>query len=269
MNEQELQQAFIQFLAQKTGAKSQQELEAIIQQMGEEGLKQAYAEFMQTMQQQQVRAAKFGAKLNYIKQLRGQCPDEYEAKYFKEGGLMTKKCVACQKGQEIPEPSNAIEAFKCGRKTTKKENGGSVEIDKCGGKTKKKACGGSMNKKVDKHLLGGKQRRPFTGFEGLSYHQEDPYIPSSGAQSRAERPLVEEIRNQKGLVMGRETWSDPQETGYYNANSGAELEWEPNETQVRAFNSLKRHALMNQSFNRPKFGQGGLVEEKKKANPKE
>lgn len=143
MNEQELQQAFIQFLAQKTGAKSQQELEAIIQQMGEEGLKQAYAEFMQTMQQQQVRAAKFGAKLNYIKQLRGQCPDGYEVKYFKNGGGMTeKKCVACQKGQEIPEPSNAIEAFKCGRKTKKKENGGSVEMDKCGNKMEK-ARGGT------------------------------------------------------------------------------------------------------------------------------
>ena len=43
MNEQELQQAFIQFLAQKTGAKTQQELEKVIQQMGEQGLKQAYA----------------------------------------------------------------------------------------------------------------------------------------------------------------------------------------------------------------------------------
>ena len=128
MNEQELQQAFIQFLAQKTGAKSQQELEAIIQQMGEEGLKQAYAEFMQVMQQQQVRAAKFGAKLNYIKQLRGQCPDGYEVKYFKNGGGMTeKRCVACQKGQEIPEPTNAIEAFKCGRKTKKKACGGDIK----------------------------------------------------------------------------------------------------------------------------------------------
>lgn len=147
MNEQELQQAFIQYLIQKTGAKSQQELEAIIQQMGEEGLKQAYAEFMQQMQQQQVRSAKFGAKLNYIKQLRGQCPDGYEVKYFKNGGGITeKKCVACQKGQEIPEPTNPVEAFKCGRKTKKKENGGSVEMDKCGGKTKKKACGGDIKK---------------------------------------------------------------------------------------------------------------------------
>lgn len=135
MNEQELQQAFIQFLAQKTGAKSQQELEAVIQQLGEEGLKQAYAEFMQMMQQQQVQAAKFGAKLNYIKQLRGQCPDGYEAKYFKNGGSMTKKCVACEKkAEEIKEPSNPIDAFKCGRKMKKKECGGPVKKDQNGSK---------------------------------------------------------------------------------------------------------------------------------------
>ena len=121
MNEKELQQAFIQFLAQKTGAKSQQELEAVIQQLGEEGLKQAYAEFMQAMQQQQVQSAKFGAKLNYIKQLRGQCPDGYEVAYFKDGGMVKKGCKACnQKAQEIKEPSNAIEAFRCGRKTQEK-----------------------------------------------------------------------------------------------------------------------------------------------------
>lgn len=139
MNEQELQQAFIQFLAQKTGAKSQQELEAVIQQLGEEGLKQAYAEFMQVMQQQQVRAAKFGAKLNYIKQLRGQCPDGYEPKYFKKGGVMAKECVACKKeAEEVKEPSNPIDAFKCGRKMKKKENGGIVKDQNPAGPLKPK-----------------------------------------------------------------------------------------------------------------------------------
>lgn len=43
MNEQELQQAFLQFLAQQAGAKTQQELEQVIQQLGEDGLKKAYA----------------------------------------------------------------------------------------------------------------------------------------------------------------------------------------------------------------------------------
>lgn len=151
MNEQQLQQAFIQFLAQKTGAKNQQELEAAIQQMGEEGLKQAYAEFMQMMQQQQVQAAKFGAKLNYIKSLRGQCPEGYEISYYKVGGTICKKCM--KKQQEMKDggyvPKDPIDEFKCGKKMKKKKaQGGAIDFDKCGGKTKKKKkCenGGEMN----------------------------------------------------------------------------------------------------------------------------
>ena len=123
MNEQELQQAFIQYLAQKTGAKTQQELEAAIQQLGEEGLKQAYAEFMQLIQQQQVQAAKFGAKINYIKKLRGQCPDGYELQYYKSGGQLCKKCMKKQVMQDGGDlPQDPIDQFKCGRKMKKKEN---------------------------------------------------------------------------------------------------------------------------------------------------
>lgn len=158
MNEQQLQQAFIQFLAQKTGAKNQQELEAAIQQMGEEGLKQAYAEFMQLLQQQQVQAAKFGAKLNYIKSLRGQCPEGYEISYYKVGGTLCKKCMKkqekMQEGGNVPK--DPIEQFKCGRKakkTKKKEEGGELNsttnpkafskmaLAKCGAKLKE-ACKG-------------------------------------------------------------------------------------------------------------------------------
>ena len=143
MNEQELQQAFIQFLAQKTGAKTQQELEKVIQQMGEQGLKQAYAEFMQMIQQQQVQAAKFGAKLNYIRSLRGQCPDGYELQYYKSGGQLCKKCIRKQMMQEVGDvPQNPVDQFKCGRKIKKKkcETGGMINMDKCGAKMKKKKC---------------------------------------------------------------------------------------------------------------------------------
>lgn len=141
MNEQQLQQAFIQFLAQKTGAQNQQELEAAIQQLGEQGLQQAYQEFMQMMQQQQVQAAKFGAKINYIKSLRGVCPEGYEMQYFKQGGMLCKKCIKKQEemkqGGEIP--SDPIDAFKCGgkKKKKKKEEGGSIDFNKCGNKMKK------------------------------------------------------------------------------------------------------------------------------------
>ena len=168
MNEQELQQAFIQFLAQKTGAKTQQELEAAIQQLGEEGLKQAYAEFMQLIQQQQVQAAKFGAKINYIKKLRGQCPDGYELQYYKSGGLLRKECKKCMKKQVMQDggdlPQDPIDQFKCGRKMKKKkcEAGGTVDMDKCGAKMKKKKCenGGFIpfdkcGKKLKKKQEGG------------------------------------------------------------------------------------------------------------------
>lgn len=178
MNEQQLQQAFIQYLAQKTGAKSQQELETVIQQMGEEGLQQAYAEFMQFMQQQQIRAAKFGAKLNYIKQLRGQCPDGYEVVYFKDGGEIKKGCKACQKAQEIKEPSNPIDAFKCGRKMKKKENGGSVEKKKEGGKYTKSDDGEIYKEKITKGNKsmekisdeGGYTIRGYNGKKGVRAH---------------------------------------------------------------------------------------------------
>lgn len=140
MNEQELQQAFIQWLAQKLGVQDESQLKQAVQEMGQEGLQQAYQQFMQEMQQQQAQKAKFGAKLNYIKGLNGQCPEGTEMQYFKEGGTICKKCVAKQKnGDKEYDP---VEQFKCGRKMKKKkcEAGGTVNIDKCGAKIKKKKC---------------------------------------------------------------------------------------------------------------------------------
>ena len=153
MNEQELQQAFLQYLMQKTGAQNEQQLEQVVQQLGEDGLKQAYAQFMQEMQQQQIRAAKFGAKLNYIRKLNGQCPEGMEMYYYKQGGRLCRKCMQVKQNEEETEyPSNPIDAFKCGRKIKKKkcEIGGTVDMYKCGAKMKKKKCedGGTVN--IDK-----------------------------------------------------------------------------------------------------------------------
>lgn len=83
---------------------------------------------IQQMQGQQVQAARFGAKLNYIKQLRGQCPDGYEMGYYKAGGKTFKKCKKCEakhkKMQEGGEtPTDSIDAFKCGYKMEKAKSG--------------------------------------------------------------------------------------------------------------------------------------------------
>jgi hypothetical protein len=82
---------------------------------------QAVAQQMQ--QAQQVKAAKFGAKLNYIRSLRGMCPVGYEMQYFKKGGQLCKKCVAKQRKMEEggQAPKDSVDAFKCGRKTKKVE----------------------------------------------------------------------------------------------------------------------------------------------------
>lgn len=114
MNEQQLKEAFMQYLQQKSGAQTQQEFEAYIQQLGEEGLQQEYAQFMQLLQQQQVASRKFGGMLNYIEKLRGICPEGYEMQFFKQGGQICKKCVQkvrMSDGGDFPE-DNPVEAFK-------------------------------------------------------------------------------------------------------------------------------------------------------------
>ena len=63
--QQQLQQQFIQWLAQKLGVKTQEELQAAVQKLGKAKLKQAYQMFMQEMQGggQEQQIAKQGAKL--------------------------------------------------------------------------------------------------------------------------------------------------------------------------------------------------------------
>lgn len=52
MNQKQIQQMFVQYLAKKSGAKTQEELQQYIQQLGKEGLQKEYAQFMQLLQNQ-------------------------------------------------------------------------------------------------------------------------------------------------------------------------------------------------------------------------
>lgn len=257
MDEQQLQQQIVQLVqaAIQGDKQATQQIQQIMQaaQQGDQQavqLAQMIQEVAQQMQQQQVQAAKFGAKLNYIQHLKGVCPEGYEMQFFKQGGQICRKCIKKAMMEDGgTTPQNLVDAFKCGRKM------------------KKKACGGTMTK-VKKHLFGGKQRRPFTGFEGLSYQYE---AANPSIQSRASRPADEWITNNGKMIVGRETWYDPEsnqpeDVGYYYPGYSAERDWEsPNEQtlQTRTFNSLKRHALMNQQLREPKFACGGTVKEAK------
>lgn len=123
MDEQTLQQ--IQQLVAAAMQGNQEALNAIqqVQQEAQKGNQQAIqlmkviqeiAQQMQGQQSQQVQSAKTGAKINYIKQLRGKCPEGYNLEYYKSGGCLCKKCVAKKKsmqdGGEVLD--NPVDNFK-------------------------------------------------------------------------------------------------------------------------------------------------------------
>lgn len=87
--------------AQQGDQQAQQTIQQI-QQAAQQGDPQA-VQIMQLLQQitdqmqQQVQAARHGAKLNYLASLRGYCPEGSHLEYFKAGGQICKKCVADQK----------------------------------------------------------------------------------------------------------------------------------------------------------------------------
>lgn len=104
---------FIQILAAALGVTDQESLQAKVQELGEEGLKTMYGYYQQIkesgadvnksvelMKQAYnkitgVTMNKLGSKLNYIKKLRGECPEGYEAVKFAQGGQIKTECKKC------------------------------------------------------------------------------------------------------------------------------------------------------------------------------
>lgn len=135
----------------------------------EQALEQALTQFLQEMQGTQ--KARLGAKLNYLRSIKGSCPEGQELVYFREGGIVCKKCV--QKNACGSKGMAAVKAFKdkCGSKMKKKsckEFGGEIQSDKCGSKMKKSKkefggeilfdkCGSKMKKKSCKEFGGNIQ----------------------------------------------------------------------------------------------------------------
>lgn len=121
--------------------------------------------YIQAAQQQLsggTQVARLGAKLNYIKQIKGDCPEGEELVYFKKGGRFCKACRKKQEGGNVDEIANfkkQREEKKCGGKM--KECGGKMENNKCGGKMKD-ACGGKMEQKcggkMENNKCGGKMK---------------------------------------------------------------------------------------------------------------
>lgn len=128
--EQELQKAFLAYLIQDAAQQgiqlqSEQDLQAYAQQLGEEGIKAKYQEFIQKMQGGTM--AKLGAKLEYLKKLKGV----NETDYYKQGGSFCKThqqhhMETAQKGKKL----NAVQQFKKDMKTKDEASRDSIAINK-------------------------------------------------------------------------------------------------------------------------------------------
>lgn len=122
--QQELQYALVGYVvATKKQPKDENEIKQITQQLIQ--LKQQdpqkYNQLVQLGQQAQAQKVEKGAKLNYIKSLKGQCPEGEELVYFKKGGMIGCGCQKKEIGGEVKSTKklNPIEEFKKGRKTKK------------------------------------------------------------------------------------------------------------------------------------------------------
>lgn len=127
----------------------------------QQALEQAMGQFLQEMQGAQ--KARLGAKLNYIRSLKGNAPEGMDIEYYKCGGQVKKKfikknacgskgmaavkafkdkCGSKMKKKSCKEFGGEIQSDKCGSKMkkSKKEFGGEILFDKCGSKMKKKSC---------------------------------------------------------------------------------------------------------------------------------
>ena len=151
-NQEELQKAFMAYLIQDAQAQgiqlqSEQDLQAYAEQLGEEGLKAKYQEFMQKMQGGMM--ARLGAKLEYYKKLKGVCPEGEELVYFRQGGRICKACQKSQNGTKVDEKANAVDKFKAERAYKK-----NINKDACGSKMKVSKCGSKM-----KSSKGGSKKK--------------------------------------------------------------------------------------------------------------
>jgi len=136
-------------LIQAAQSGDQKAIQAIqqIKQQADQGDQQAAAlmeamtaiaqQMQQSAQPTQPVTARLGAKLNYIRTIKGECPEGQKLVYFKEGGRVCKKCVEAAGGAKVKDGKKEIADFK----------------KACGGKTKK-ACRGR------KFEDGGKSQKP-------------------------------------------------------------------------------------------------------------
>jgi len=100
----------------------------------EQALEQAMGQFLQEMQQ--APKARLGAKLNYIRTLKGNAPEGMVVEYYKCGGQTKKRFVKAAGGEKVKDGKKEISDFKkkkaCGGLKAKFQPGGKTSGDSIG-----------------------------------------------------------------------------------------------------------------------------------------
>lgn len=126
MGEQNIQKQVVELVqaAMQGNQEATQQIEQIMQaaKQGDQQAMQIAQMIQQVIQAMKTPKAEYGTKLDYIKKLKGDCPDGEVKVFLKNGGCLCRKK---QEGGEIKEAPkkkmNAVEAFKaaCGKKLKK------------------------------------------------------------------------------------------------------------------------------------------------------
>lgn len=119
MNEQLIQK--VQALVQGIKAKDEKSMQmaAQIKQAADQGDQQA-KQIWTVIQQMMTQKAEKGAKLDYLKELNGICPEGYEMKKYAVGGKVVSKCMKCG-GKPMKEKGGPVEQYKEARAKAKRE----------------------------------------------------------------------------------------------------------------------------------------------------
>ena len=78
----------------------------------EQALEQAMGQFLQEIQASQAPKARLGAKLNYIRNLKGNAPEGMVVEYYKCGGQTKKRFVKAAGGEKVKDGKKEIDDFK-------------------------------------------------------------------------------------------------------------------------------------------------------------
>lgn len=134
MNDIEQQVVDLVQAAMQGDQQATQQIQSILNaaKQGDQQALQIAQMIQQVIQQMKgVQSAKNGSKLDYIKYLRGKCPEGYEISYYKQGGHICKKCMKAKEKSD-----SSIAQFKQNHKSKKGCSG--IKFAESGAKVKDK-----------------------------------------------------------------------------------------------------------------------------------